>query len=92
MVGALQWFQPRRFHPELEPVGISADRHHQARSRWVKLPIHGTTNGDSIQFGTVGATGITYKGTVSGNSMSGTYRLIGNGTTFSGPWNASRSS
>ena len=31
------------------------------------LPIHGTTNGDSIQFGTVGATGITYKGTVSGN-------------------------
>jgi hypothetical protein len=56
------------------------------------LPIHGTVEGRSIQFGTVGSTGITYKGTVSGNSMSGTYQLIDNGTTFSGPWRASKSS
>lgn len=45
---------------------------------------------DSIQFGTVGSTGITYKGTVAGNSMSGTYQLIDNGTTFSGPWTAAK--
>jgi hypothetical protein len=41
------------------------------------LPVHGTLSGDSIQFGTVGSTGITYKGTVSGNSMSARRQDIG---------------
>jgi hypothetical protein len=39
------------------------------------MAIHGTVAGDSIQFGPVGSTGITYQGQVSGNSMSGTYQL-----------------
>jgi hypothetical protein len=58
----------------------------------ISMPIHGIVQGNSIQFGTVGSTGITYKGTVSGNSMSGTYQLTANGTTFSGPWTAAWSS
>jgi hypothetical protein len=58
----------------------------------ISLPIHGTVAGDSIQFGTVGSTGISYQGTVSGNSMSGSYKLTANGTTFTGPWTAARSS
>ena len=57
----------------------------------IGMPIHGIVHGDSIQFGTVGSTGITYKGTVAGNSMSGTYQLIANGATFSGPWTAAKS-
>jgi hypothetical protein len=57
------------------------------------MPIQGTVVGSSIRFGTVGSTGITYTGTVSGNSMSGSYKLAAaNGTTFSGPWSAARSS
>jgi len=57
------------------------------------MPIQGTVAGNSIRFGTVGSSGITYTGTVSGNSMSGSYKLVAaNGTTFSGPWSASRSS
>jgi hypothetical protein len=64
----------------------------QLASEGSDMPVHGTVVGDSIRFGTVGSTGITYTGTVSGNSMSGRYQLVGNGTTFSGPWSASRSS
>jgi hypothetical protein len=55
------------------------------------LPINGTVNGTAISFGTVGSTAITYTGTVSGNSMSGTYKVAtGNGST-GGPWRASKS-
>jgi hypothetical protein len=53
------------------------------------LPIHGSVHGSAIKFGTVGSSGITYSGTVSGNSMSGTYQVgptAGNG----GPWSASK--
>lgn len=52
-------------------------------------PIHGAVNGNAISFGTVGGgQQITYTGTVSGNSMSGTYKVNGQG---GGPWSASKS-
>jgi len=55
------------------------------------LGIHGSVQGGSIRFGTVGGTAITYTGTVSGNSMSGNYQVqTGNGTV-GGPWSASKS-
>jgi hypothetical protein len=53
-------------------------------SRW---PINGTLNGSAIRFGTVGGPGITYSGTVSAGSMSGTYTVAGHG---GGPWSASK--
>jgi hypothetical protein len=55
------------------------------------LPIHGTVQGSSIHFGTVGSTAIMYSGSVSGNSMSGSYQVQagGNGTQ-NGTWSASR--
>jgi len=52
------------------------------------IPLHGTVNGSSITFGTVGSTSVTYSGSVSGNSMSGTYQVQGSG---GGNWSASRS-
>jgi len=55
------------------------------------VPIHGSVNGSTISFGTVGSTSITYSGSVSGNSMSGTYTVAtANGST-GGTWSASRS-
>ena len=45
-------------------------------------------NGSSIQFGTVGSSAITYTGTVSGNSMSGSYQTPGGG----GSWSAHKTS
>jgi hypothetical protein len=51
------------------------------------LPIHGSVNGGSIRFGTVGSTAITYSGTVSGSSMSGTYTVAG---AQGGNWSASK--
>jgi Protein kinase domain len=51
------------------------------------LPINGTVHGTSIRFGTVGSTAITYTGTVSGTSMSGTYRVNG---SAGGPWHATK--
>lgn len=54
------------------------------------MPIHGSVSGGKISFGTVGQYGITYSGTVSGNSMSGTYQVKdGRGST--GNWSAARS-
>jgi hypothetical protein len=50
------------------------------------LAIHGKLSGSSIQFGTVGSTTITYSGTVSGGSMSGSYQAPGGG----GSWSASK--
>jgi len=57
------------------------------------VPINGTVKGGKITFGTVGSTDITYTGSVSGDSMSGTYKVHGpNGTSSGGPWSATRSS
>jgi hypothetical protein len=53
------------------------------------LSLHGSVNGSTITFGTVGSTAITYSGTVSGNSMSGNYQVQGSG---GGPWSATKSS
>ncbi|HUZ84502.1 MAG TPA: hypothetical protein VMU66_07400 [Gaiellales bacterium] len=56
------------------------------------LGINGTVTGGSIRFGTVGSTAITYSGSVSGNSMSGTYQVqTGNGSV-GGPWSAAKAS
>jgi hypothetical protein len=52
------------------------------------LSIHGSVAGGAIQFGTVGSYEITYSGTVSGSSMSGTYK-VGGGQ--GGNWSASKS-
>jgi hypothetical protein len=50
--------------------------------------INGTVQGNAIHFGTVGGSAVTYTGSVSGNSMSGTYQApTGNGT-----WSASKAS
>lgn len=50
--------------------------------------ISGTVQGDTISFGTLGAEATTYSGSVSGNTMSGTYKAP-NG---SGTWNATKAS
>jgi hypothetical protein len=55
------------------------------------LPIHGRVQGGSIRFGTVGSTVITYSGSVSGNSMSGTYKVRTPNGPVGGPWSASKS-
>jgi hypothetical protein len=53
--------------------------------------INGTVQGGTIRFGTVGSEAITYSGSVSGGSMSGTWKIRGpNGTAGGGPWSASR--
>jgi hypothetical protein len=53
--------------------------------------IHGTVQGSSISFGTVGSEAITYSGSVSGNGMSGTWQIQAGGRTMgSGSWTASR--
>jgi hypothetical protein len=54
------------------------------------VPIHGTVNGSAITFGTVGSTNITYSGSVSGNSMSGTYTVATANGSAGGPWSASK--
>jgi hypothetical protein len=55
------------------------------------LPINGTVQGSSIRFGTVGSEHITYSGSASGNSMSGTWRIHApNGVGGGGPWSASK--
>ena len=54
--------------------------------------IHGTVQGSTIRFGTVGSEAITYSGSAAGNSMSGTWQIKGpNGAAGGGPWSASRS-
>jgi hypothetical protein len=54
------------------------------------MPINGTVNGSAISFGTVGSTAITYSGTVSGNSMSGSYKVHSTNGSSGGPWSASK--
>jgi hypothetical protein len=56
------------------------------------IPIHGTVQGSTIKFGTVGSEAITYSGSASGNSMSGTWQIKGtSGAAGGGPWSASKS-
>ena len=56
------------------------------------VPIHGTVQGSTIKFGIVGSEAITYSGSVSGSSMSGTWQIKGpSGAAGGGPWSASRS-
>lgn len=55
------------------------------------LAIHGSVNGSTISFGTVGSTSITYSGSVSGNSMSGTYTVAAPNGSVGGNWSASKS-
>jgi len=56
------------------------------------LPINGTVNGGTISFGTVGSQAITYSGSVSGDSMSGTYEVQGGGGSAGGSWSATKDS
>ena len=56
------------------------------------VPIHGTVQGSTIKFGTVGSEAITYSGSASGNSMSGTWQIKGPSVAAGGgPWSASKS-
>jgi len=50
------------------------------------LDVNGTLHGSAITFGTVGSMAITYTGTVTGSSMSGSYHTPGGG----GNWSASK--
>src|SRR4029077_13617091 len=52
----------------------------------VHINISGRLNGNQISFGTVGSLAVTYSGTVSGTSMSGTYKA----PTGTGTWNATK--
>jgi hypothetical protein len=54
-------------------------------------PIHGTVNGSAIRFATPYSMGITWSGTVSGTSMSGSYQVYEGGGSASGPWTATES-
>jgi len=54
--------------------------------------IHGTVDGASIKFGTVGnSTHVTYSGSFSGSSMSGTWQVTGSSGSAGGNWSASKS-
>ena len=53
------------------------------------LSLNGTITGTTIEFGTVGSAEITYSGTVSGDTMSGTYSVNG---APGGDWSATKSS
>ena len=56
------------------------------------LDISGTVNGGTISFGTVGSQAITYSGSVSGDSMSGTYKVQGQSSSAGGSWSATKGS
>jgi hypothetical protein len=49
--------------------------------------LSGTVSGDKITFGTVGSFAVTYSGTFSGSSMSGTYNVTG---SPAGNWSATK--
>ena len=53
-----------------------------------KLSLKGTVRGANIRFGTVGSAAITYSGSVSGKSMSGSYQTPRGG----GSWSANKTS
>lgn len=56
------------------------------------LSINGIVEGGAIRFGTVGSTAITYTGSVSGNSMSGTYKVQTGTGSVGGSWSAAKGS
>ena len=59
----------------------------------VPTSINGTAQGTAIRFGTVGSEAITYTGSVSAKSMSGTWKIQAAGRSMGGgSWNASKSS
>ncbi len=59
----------------------------------VPTSINGIAKGTAIRFGTVGSEAITYSGTVSGGSMSGSWKMQAAGRSVGGgSWNASKSS
>jgi len=49
--------------------------------------LNGTVSGDKITFGTVGSFAVTYSGTFSGSSMSGSYNVTG---SPAGNWSATK--
>jgi len=53
------------------------------------LNINGALSGSTIRFGTVGSLAITYTGSVSGNSMQGSYQVAG---STGGSWSATKTS
>jgi hypothetical protein len=57
-----------------------------------KLPIDGTVDGDKISFGTVGSTAIQSSGSVTGDSMSGSYEVADGAGSGTGSWSARRAS
>jgi hypothetical protein len=54
--------------------------------------VNGTVNGGTISFGTVGSQAITYSGSVSGDSMSGTYKVETPNGSVGGSWSATKGS
>ncbi|HUJ67198.1 MAG TPA: hypothetical protein VLX59_16755 [Acidimicrobiales bacterium] len=58
----------------------------------VPTNIDGSVQGSSIRFGTVHGQEVTYTGTVSGASMSGSWQIPVPGHTVKGSWSASKSS
>ena len=52
-------------------------------NRGAKVTITGTVHANTIRFGTVGSAAVTYSGSVSGKSMSGTYHTPGGGGSWS---------
>jgi hypothetical protein len=55
--------------------------------------INGTVQGHSVRFGTVGSEAISYSGSFSGNSMSGSWQIQAGGKTAgTGSWSAAKSS
>ena len=54
--------------------------------------VNGTVNGGTISFGTVGSQAITYSGSVSGDSMSGTYKVQTPNGSVGGSWSATKGS
>ena len=75
---ALTWLQS----------GSTLTGHIHLSSAGGTVPINGTVEGDSIRFGTVGSTAITYTGSVSGDSMSGTYKVQTASGSVGGHWSA----
>ena len=67
--------------------GSSMDGTIQLSSPASTLHISGTVAGSAINFGAVGV--VTYSGTVSGSSMSGSYTDVANGQR--GSWSANKS-
>jgi hypothetical protein len=56
------------------------------------IPINGSLHGNTISFGTVGSQAITYDGSVSGASMSGSWKIVASGKTAgNGSWKATKS-